>query len=106
MTTSEWNVLVTETACQDLREAASYMRDTLLSPKAAKTFIDAFEVAVGDLSTFPEGRPLVSDFDLAKRGYRWTPVGKFMLFYTTDRDAHTVVVERLLYGPRDWAAML
>ena len=106
MTTSEWNVLVTETAYQDLREAASYMRDTLLSPKAAKTFIDAFEVAVGDLSTFPEGRPLVSDFDLAKRGYRWTPVDKFMLFYTTDRDARTVVVERLLYGPRDWAAML
>ena len=75
-------------------------------PKAAKTFINAFEEAVGDLSTFPEGRPLVSDFDLAKRGYRWIPVGKFMLFYTTDRDAHTVVVERLLYGPRDWAAML
>ena len=47
------------------------MRDTPLSPKAAKTFIDAFEEAVGDLSTFPEGRPLVSDFDLAKRGYRW-----------------------------------
>lgn len=75
------------------------MRDTPLSPKAAKTFIDAFEEAVGDLSTFPEGKPLASDFDLAKRGYRWIPVGKFMLFCTTDRDAHTVVVERLLYGP-------
>ncbi len=82
------------------------MRDALLPPSAAKTFIDAFEEAVGDLSTFPEGRPLVSDFDLARRGYRWIPVGKFMLFYTTDRGAHTVVVERLLYGPRDWAKML
>lgn len=29
-----------------------------------------------------------------------------MLFYTTDRGAHTVVVERPLYGPRDWAKML
>ena len=106
MTASEWNVLVTETAYQDLREAAAYMRDTLLPSSAAKTLIDAFEEAVGDLSTFPEGRPLVSDFDLAKRGYRWIPVGKFMLFYTTDRGTHTVVVERLLYGPRDWAKML
>ena len=106
MPASEWNVLVTEIAYQDLREAAAYVRDTLLSTKAAKTFIDAFEEAVGDLSTLLEGRPLVSDFDLAKRGYRWIPVGKFMLFYTTDRDAHTVVVERLLYGPRDWAKML
>ena len=107
MTASEWNVLVTETAYQDLREAAAYMRDTLLPPKkAAKTFIDAFEEAVVDLSTFPEGRPLVSNLDLAKRGHRWTPVGRFMLFYTTNRDAHTVVTERLLYGPRDWAAML
>ena len=83
------------------------MRDALLPPSAAKTFIDAFEEAIGDLSTFPEGRPLVSDFDLAKRGYRWVPVEKFMLFYTTNRDTHTVVVvERLLYGPRDWAKML
>ena len=77
------------------------MRDTLLPSSAAKTFIDAFEEAVGDLSTFPEDKPLVSDFDLAKRGYRWIPVRKFMLFYTTDRGAHTVVVERPLYGPRD-----
>lgn len=106
MTASEWNVLVTETAYQDLREAAAYMRDTLLPSSAAKTLIDAFEEAVGDLSTLLEGRPLVSDFDLAKRGYRWIPVGKFMLFYTTERDAHTVVVEHLLYGPRDWAKML
>ena len=106
MTASEWNVLVTETAYQDLRETAAYMRDTLLPPSAAKTFIDAFEEAVGDLSTFPEGRPLVSDFDLARRDYRWIPVGKFMFFYTTDRGVHTVVVERLLYGPRDWAKML
>ena len=49
MTASEWNVLVTETAYQDLREAAAYMRDALLPPSAAKTFIDAFEEAVGDL---------------------------------------------------------
>ena len=82
------------------------MRDTLLSSKVAKTFINAFEEAAGDLSPFPEGRPLVSDFDLAKRGYRWVPVGKFMLFYATNRGTHTVVVERLLYGPRDWAKML
>ena len=36
MTASEWNVLVTETAYQDLREAAAYMRDTLLPPKPRK----------------------------------------------------------------------
>ena len=50
MTASEWNVLVTETAYQDLREAAAYMRDTLLSPKAARTFINAFEETV---ATYP-----------------------------------------------------
>lgn len=36
MTGGEWSVEVTDTAYGDLWEAASYMRDILRSPKAAK----------------------------------------------------------------------
>ncbi len=101
-----WEVRVTDAAYQDLREAAAYMRDALGSPKAARDFVGEFESRVSLLETFPEGRPLVADFDLARKGYRWCPVGNFMLFYTADRESLTVMVERLLYGARDWKSIV
>lgn len=106
MSSDAWEVRVTQTAYEDLREAATYMRDRLCTPKSTSMFIDAFESTVANLSTFPEGRPPVSDYALAKQGYRWAPVGDFMLFYTVQRDTRTVMVERLLYGSRDWKSLL
>lgn len=106
MTGGAWAVEVTDAAYSDLWEAASYMRDVLRSPKAAKDFVLSFEARVDDLRTFPEGRPLVRDYELAQKGYRWSPIGSFMLFYTVDRDGRKVVVERVLYGARDWKSLL
>lgn len=103
---AEWAVEVTDSAYEDLREAAAYMRDALGSSKAAADFIAAFEDQVKALETFPEGRPLVRDYELAKRGYRWCPAGNFMMFYTVSRENLRVVVERVLYGARDWKSLL
>ena len=104
--TRRWEVCVTSAAYEDVREAAVYMRDSLQSPAAATGFIDTFEAQLEALETFPEGRALVADYELARKGYRWCPVGNFMLFYTVDVDAGTVYVERLLYGSRDWKSLL
>ena len=101
-----WNVEVTETAYADALEAARYMRDQLGSKQAAERFIDSFEAQVEALATMPEGRPPVADYDLAKLGYRWCSVGKFMMFYRVNRDEHRVTVDRVLYGARDWASLL
>ena len=77
-----------------------------LPPTAAADFIDAFEAQLEALEAFPEGRALVADYELARKGYRWCPVGNFMLFYTVDADTGMVYVERLLYGARDWKSLL
>lgn len=102
----KWSVEVTNSAYEDLREAAAYMRDALKSPKAAADFVAAFEAQIKALETFPEERALVHDYELAKKGYRWCPVGHFMMFYTTDRECLRVVVERVLYGARDWKSLV
>ena len=65
-----------------------------------------FETQLEASETFPEGRALVADYELARKGYRWCPVGNFMLLYTADADTGTVYVERLLYGVRDWKSLL
>lgn len=46
------------------------------------------------------------DYELARKGYRWCPVGNFMVFYTTDRERLRVVIERVLYGARDWKSLV
>lgn len=104
--TGRWEVVVTETCYLDLREAARYVRDQPRSPDAASGLVDAFEEQVASLETFPEGCPPVADHELVRRGYRWVPVGNFMLFYTTDAQSGTVYGERLLYGARDWQSLL
>lgn len=103
---TQWTVDVTDIAYEDLREAAAYMRDALGSPRAAADFILEFEAQVKTLEIFPEGRPLVLDYELARKGYRWCPVGNFMLFYTVNSECLRVVVERVLYGARDWKSLI
>lgn len=106
MTDGAWDVQVTRLAHADVREAACYMRDALLSPKAARDFVETFAAQVDALRTFSEARPLVHDYELARRGYRWCPVGNFMLFFTVDASAHAVMIERVLYGARDWKSLV
>lgn len=102
----QWIVTVTQIAYDDLVEAATYMSSKLGSPKAAQDFISAFEKEAKNLETLPEARPLVRDLELAKAGYRWAPLGNFMLFYTVDAAGGVVTIERVLYGRRDWQAIL
>jgi toxin ParE1/3/4 len=103
---SMWDVIVTEAAFADAYDAARYMRDQLGSPEAAARFVEEFAERVDNLSAFPEARPVVSDEELAELGYRWGPVGKYMLFYRVDKKQRRVIVERLLYGARDWKSLL
>lgn len=101
-----WHVIFTETAVEDIREAARYMREQLGAPHAALAFLDTVEDKVALLETQPEAYTLVRDFELAKAGYRWCAVGSFLMFFTLDAAARTVNVERVLYGSRDWKALL
>lgn len=104
--TRRWDVVVTEAALADVREAALYMQDQLASPAAASRFVDEFEKRVDDLAAMPEGRAPVSDFELARLGYRWCLVGKFMMFCRTFHETQTAIVDRVLYGSSDWKSLL
>lgn len=103
---SGWEVRLTQTAVEDIREAAWYMRAQLGAPGAATAFLDKVDEQVQLLSEAPKSRPLVRDFELARAGYHWCAVGGFLMFYTLDEKAAVVNVERVLYGGRDWKALL
>ena len=103
---SRWRVEVTAAAERDLTEAVLYIHDVLKNPQAALRLLDEFEGCVDGLSEQPALRPLVRDERLARRGYRWAPVGGYMVFYTLCEADHRVYVERILFVRSDWRAVL
>ena len=82
------------------------MRDALDSPKRRPTSSRPLRPRPGRSRTSPEGGVPVRDHELARKGCRWCLVGSFMAFYTADRERPRVVVERALYGARDWKSLV
>lgn len=101
-----YSVKVTDAAERDLSDIAGYLQARLESPGAAASFLDGFERLVGDLETLPSVHPRVRDGFLAEAGYRWSPIGSYMAFFTIDEPDATVVVERVLHGTRNWKTIV
>jgi plasmid stabilization system protein ParE len=64
------------------------------------------EKAIYSLEEMPLRYPLVADEFLASQGFRFFPVHKYLVFYVVREETNIVVIERFLYGKRDWAAIL
>ena len=101
-----YNVVLTDEAKADIRAAARYIVFKLREPNTAESLLDSFDEEITSLETMPERYGYVHDEYLASLGIRMAAVGKYLLFYLTDRAALTVTVIRVLHGRRDWIALL
>ena len=101
-----YQIVVTQPARQDLQSALSYLTQELKNPQAARDLLDAVEKDVQSLSRMPERFPLVRDEALRREGIRFFPIKHYLLFYTVRRETNTVVIQRFLYGRRNWADLL
>lgn len=97
-----YSVFVTQSAERDLDGIALYLTEQLGNPSAALRMIDGFEALVTSLEETPTAYPYVRDELLMLAGYRWAPVSSYMVFFTFDETAGTVMVERVLHGSRNW----
>ena len=97
---------ITSLAETDIYEAAIYIKEQLLNPSAADNLIDAVEMAINSLSAMPSRHALVNDDSLANEGIRFMPVKNYLIFYTVREERKTVVIQRFLYGRRDWVTIL
>ena len=97
-------VVVSPLAKADMREIGEYVRRKLSNPSAALGLILQFREAIASLRDFPEsGSPLLPPGKASCR-YRFLVCGNYLVFYHTDRQ--TVMVDRALYGRRDYMALL
>ena len=97
-------VLVSPLAKADMREIGGYIRRELKNPSAAIGLLRRFRTAIDSLRDFPEsGAPLLPP-GKGRCPYRFLVCGNYLIFYHTDRT--TVMVDRVLYGRRDYMALL
>ena len=87
----------------DLDETAVYMRNVLRNPGAAWKFVQDMKKQLQILRDFPEmGTPFESADSEAI--YRRLVCGNYVALYRLDGDA--VYVDRILYGRRNYMALL
>ena len=75
-----------------------------LSPSAALRYYDKLTEEIASLSTMPERCPRPRDLALAAKGYRYLIVENYLIFYVVS--GGTVQIRRILYGRRDYRALL
>jgi len=97
-----YEVKIYPTAQQDLREIVDYLNT--LSPSAALRYYDKLTQEIASLSTMPERCPRPRDLALAAKGYRYLIVENYLIFYVVS--GGTVQIRRILYGRRDYRALL
>ena len=101
-----YNIVISEPAEQDIRNAVEYIDEELQNRAAAENFLDDIDKAVLSLTDMPLRYPLVADEILAGWGIRSFPVNNYLVFYVVRTKTKTGVIERVLYKKRDWEAIL
>ena len=97
-----YKVKIYPSAQQDLRDIVDYLNT--LSPSAALRYYDKLTEEIASLSTMPERCPRPRDLALAAKGYRYLIVDNYLIFYVVS--GGTVQIRRILYGRRDYRALL
>lgn len=97
-----YKVKIYPSAQQDLRDIVDYLNT--LSPSAALRYYDKLTEEIASLSTMPERCPRPRDLALAAKGYRYLTVENYLIFYVVS--GGTVQIRRILYGRRDYRALL
>lgn len=98
----QYKVRIYPSAQQDLQDIVCYLNT--LSPNAALRYYDKLTEEIASLSRMPERCPKPKDLALAAKGYRYLIVGNYLVFFVTSGD--TVQIRRILYGRRDYRALL
>ena len=98
----EYKVIIYPTAKQDLLGIIDYLNT--LSPQAALRYYDLLTGEIASLAMMPERCPSARDLALSAHGYRVLVVEKYLVFYKVVDD--TVQIHRILYGKRNFKALL
>ena len=99
-------VNITDTAHNDLQNAALYIANALNNKSAANRLLDTADRELSSLSDFPERNPLVQDSFLSRNGIRMQMINNYLAFYIVHTKEKTVTILRIIHSRRDWISIL
>lgn len=93
---SRYEVVITDSALNDMETIYSYIAEVLLSPDNAANQYDRIADAILLLDTFPERNRVMDSPREHKMGLRMLPIDNYTVFYCIKGDR--VFVTDVLYG--------
>lgn len=95
---------VSPLAAADMQEIGDYISRELRNPEAAFSLMQRMHAAMSSLQEYPQmGAPLLAEEEQSAV-YRYLVCGSYLIFYHGNED--TVYVDRVLYGRRNYMALL
>ena len=101
-----YDVLLTQTAVNDIETAIDYIEYSLNNPDAARNLLNLVENKLDTLKHFPKRNALVPDEVLASNGIRFMNINNYLAFYVIDEEKGMVIILRFLYNKRNWKCIL
>ena len=101
-----YRVNVTQSAFEDLKSIALYIKDNLKEPITAEKQVLRIKEAILSLDQLPYRHSLVRDKLLASQGYRSIFVDNYTIFYIIAENEKTVSISRIQYSRTNWVDIL
>ena len=101
-----YKVNITEPAENDIKDIARYISTQLNAATTALNMVRTIRTAIANLETNALICSTARDDRLASIGYRALVIKNYIAFYIVNEKEKTVVIDRILYGRRDWQKIL
>lgn len=102
----KYEVQISDRAEGDLDSIIEYLIFKLKAPKAADNFLSVFEQQVESLKASPKACKIIDADVLSMEEIRVIQVNNYLAFFIIDKKRKMVSIIRVLYGRRDWLAVL
>jgi len=99
-----YKLIITPLAKGDIAAIVEYLIN--FSPEIALRYADYIYEAIHSLAKMPTRCSLVRDEVLKIKGYRWTSVRNYTIFFIVDDTLDIVRIERVLYSRREYDIIL
>ena len=102
----EYELIITESANNDLDSIFSYILNSLCNPKAANDFADLIEQKYEEIIKYPFMFEESRDNILRCKGYRRIPVNNYVILYKVTEESKEVIITRIFYGGQNYSEYL
>lgn len=96
-----YKINLTPKAQSDLKEIFRYIAVDLQSIQNATGQLDRLEKAISSLEQMPERYRVYDKEPWRSRNLRIMTVDNYLVLYVPNKEEHTVIVIRIMYGGRD-----